>query len=153
MFETGIKEVIKLPEENYFSQGPINDIHLMGYPLGLETPGGGFIYQMRDNRVAIGFLTALCYEDPRIDPYEAFIKFKRHPFVAQIIAGGKVVEQGARTVSSGGSTACRAWPSMVPSSLVARPPCRICPALKGDSPVHEIGHAGGRNDHGGPDPR
>jgi electron-transferring-flavoprotein dehydrogenase len=102
VFETGLKEVIKLPEENYFSQGPINDIHLMGYPLGLETPGGGFIYQMRDNRVAIGFLTALCYQDPRIDPYEAFVKFKRHPFVAQIIASGKVVEQAARTVSSGG---------------------------------------------------
>jgi len=31
-----------------------------------------------------------------------FIKFKRHPFVANIIKNGKVLEQGARTVSTGG---------------------------------------------------
>jgi len=37
-----------------------------------------------------------------LDPYEEFIKFKRHPFVADIIKGGKILEQGARTVSTGG---------------------------------------------------
>ncbi|MGB5987753.1 MAG: 4Fe-4S dicluster domain-containing protein, partial [Desulfobacterales bacterium] len=40
--------------------------------------------------------------NPWLDPYEAFLKFKRHPFVAAMIAGGKVLEQGARTVCSGG---------------------------------------------------
>jgi electron-transferring-flavoprotein dehydrogenase len=57
---------------------------------------------MGDGRVSIGYLTALCYEDPRLDPYEMFIRFKRHPFVAEIIKGGKVIEQGARTVPTGG---------------------------------------------------
>lgn len=103
VYETGIKEVIQLPEgETYFSQSKGNDIHMMGYPLGLGTPGGGFIYEMSDNRVSIGYLTALCYHDPMLDPYENFIKFKRHPFVADIIKGGKVIEQGARTVPTGG---------------------------------------------------
>lgn len=102
VFETGIKEVIQLPEKNYFSASKGNDIHFMGYPLGFDTPGGGFIYEMKENRIAIGYLTALCYENPLIDPYEEFLKFKQHPFVAGIIKDGKVIEQGARTVSTGG---------------------------------------------------
>jgi len=103
VYETGIKEVLQLPEgKTFFTGNSFNDIHLMGYPLGLGTPGGGFIYEMSDNRLGIGYLTALCYEDPALDPYDMFIRFKRHPFVADIIKGGKVVEQGARTVSTGG---------------------------------------------------
>ena len=74
----------------------------MGYPLGMGTPGGGFIYEMSENRVSIGYLTALCYDDPMLDPYRMFMRFKRHPFVADIIKGGKVIEQGARTVPTGG---------------------------------------------------
>lgn len=57
---------------------------------------------MKDNKVSIGFLTALSYREPRLDPYEEFIKFKRHPFIANIIKNGKVIEQGARTVPTGG---------------------------------------------------
>ena len=102
VYETGIKEVIRLPEDNYFSTSRTNDIHMMGYPLGMDPPGGGFIYEMKDNRVAVGYLTALCYENPHLDPYDEFLKFKQHPFVADIIKGGKVLEQGARTVSTGG---------------------------------------------------
>jgi electron-transferring-flavoprotein dehydrogenase len=103
VYETGIKEVIQLPTgETYFTHSKGNDLHMMGYPMGLGTPGGGFVYEMAENRLSIGYLTALCYEDPLLDPYEVFIKFKRHPFVAEIIKGGKVVEQGARTVPTGG---------------------------------------------------
>ncbi len=102
VFEIGIKEVIQLPEENYFSRSRGNDIHVMGYPLGFDTPGGGFIYEMKGNRAAIGYLVGLGYENPYLDPYEEFIKFKQHPFIAEIIKDGKVVEQGARTVSTGG---------------------------------------------------
>jgi electron-transferring-flavoprotein dehydrogenase len=103
VFETGIEEVIELPEDfNYFKTSKGNDIHLMGYPIGLYTPGGGFIYEMKDNRLTIGFLTGLCYADPLLDLYESFIKFKSHPFVANLIKGGKVVEAGARAVSTGG---------------------------------------------------
>lgn len=103
VFETGIEEVIELPEAtNYFKTSRGNDIHLMGYPIGLYTPGGAFIYEMKDNRITIGFLTGLCYENPLLDLYENFIKFKSHPFVAKIIKGGKVVEAGARAVATGG---------------------------------------------------
>lgn len=102
VYETGIKEVIQLPEENFFKKSRENDIHTLGYPLGLDTPGGGFIYEMADNRISIGLLVGLSYEDPMIDLYDEFLRFKSHPFVAKIIEGGKVIESGARTVATGG---------------------------------------------------
>jgi electron-transferring-flavoprotein dehydrogenase len=102
VYETGVKEVIQLPENHFFSTSPFNDIHTMGYPLGLDIPGGGFIYEMSGNRVTLGFLVGLSYDVPNLDPYEEFIKFKQHPFVANIIKGGKVIESGTRTVSTGG---------------------------------------------------
>ena len=33
VYETGIKEVIELPDKKYFAAGPANVMHLMGYPL------------------------------------------------------------------------------------------------------------------------
>ncbi|QTA88357.1 electron transfer flavoprotein-ubiquinone oxidoreductase [Desulfonema magnum] len=102
VYETGIKEVIQLPEDNYFATSDGNDIHTFGYPLGLNIPGGGFIYEMTENQIALGFLVGLSYENPMLDLYDEFMKFKQHPFVADIIRNGKVLEQGARTVSTGG---------------------------------------------------
>jgi len=102
VFETGVKEVIQLPEDNYFTSNRGNEIHTLGYPLGLNPPGGGFIYEIKDNKVALGFLIGLCYEDAGLDIYDEFIKFKQHPFVADILKDGRVLEQGARTVSTGG---------------------------------------------------
>ena len=102
VFETGMKEVIQLPEDHFFTHSDFNDIHTMGFPLDLNTPGGGFVYEMADNRIALGFLVALGYENPSLDLYATFMRFKRHPLIQEIIRGGKVVEQGARAVSTGG---------------------------------------------------
>ncbi|MDY6950315.1 MAG: electron transfer flavoprotein-ubiquinone oxidoreductase [Thermodesulfobacteriota bacterium] len=101
-FETGIKEVIELPEGNYFAGRDANDLHMFGYPLGLNTHGGGFVYEMDDNRLTLGLLTSLSYQEPMLDLYEEFMRFKGHPFVRHIIKGGQVIEQGARVVGSGG---------------------------------------------------
>ena len=102
VFETGIKEVIKLPESNFLNEENLDDVHTLNYPLGFDVPGGGFIYRMKENKIALGFLTALSYADPYLDIYEEFIKFKKHPFIANIIKDGKVLEQGARCVPVGG---------------------------------------------------
>lgn len=102
VYETGIKEVIQLSDSHYFSSSRGNVVHLLGYPLGLSTPGGGFVYEMKENRISLGYLVGLGYADPMLDPYRMFIQFKRHPFISGIIQGGKVVEQGARTVTTGG---------------------------------------------------
>jgi electron-transferring-flavoprotein dehydrogenase len=102
VFETAIKEVIELPESNSFHASSTTVVHSFGYPLGLDTKGGGFLYKMKDNRVALGFVLGLEYEDPLLEPYQAFLSFKKHPLIADIIQGGKVLQQGAKTLPAGG---------------------------------------------------
>lgn len=101
-FETAIKEVIELPADSAFLSSPTTVLHTFGYPLGLSTKGGGFLYKMKDNRISLGLVVGLDYEDALLEPYEAFIQYKRHPLIAEIIAGGKVLQQGAKTLSAGG---------------------------------------------------
>ena len=102
VFETAVKEVIEIPESNPFSASNTTVLHSFGYPLGLDTKGGGFVYKMKDNRVALGFVVGLEYEDPLLEPYQAFLSFKKHPLIADIIKGGKVLQQGAKTMPAGG---------------------------------------------------
>lgn len=102
VFETAVKEVIEIPKSNSFNSSATTVLHSFGYPLGLNTKGGGFLYKMKDSRVALGFVVGLDYEDPLLEPYQAFLSFKRHPLIADIIKGGKVLQQGAKTLSAGG---------------------------------------------------
>lgn len=102
IFETAIKEVIELPETSPFIESQTTVIHTFGYPAGLDTKGGGFLYKMNDNRISLGLVLGLDYEDPLIEPYDLFTKYKRHPMINKIIAGGKVLQQGAKTLSIGG---------------------------------------------------
>ncbi len=95
----GVKEVWEVPEER-FKPGQV--VHTMGYPLKSNTYGGGFIYGMKNNMVSVGLLTGLDYEDPFLDPHGEFQKFKLHPFVAEILKGGKLVQYGAKTAPVGG---------------------------------------------------
>jgi electron-transferring-flavoprotein dehydrogenase len=102
VFETAVKEVVEIPKSNSFNSSATTVLHSFGYPLGLDTKGGGFLYKMKDNRVALGFVVGLEYEDPLLEPYQAFLSFKKHPLIADIIKGGKVLQQGAKTLSAGG---------------------------------------------------
>ena len=102
VFETAVKEVIELPDSNSFYASDTTVLHSFGYPLGLDTKGGGFLYKMKDNRIALGFVVGLEYEDPLLEPYQAFLSFKKHPLIADIIKGGKVLQQGAKTLPAGG---------------------------------------------------
>ncbi len=76
--------------------------HTLGWPLGSEMYGGGWVYGLRDNRVSLGMVVGLEYANPLFDPHEAFQKFKTHPFVRRILEGGKLVRYGAKTVPYGG---------------------------------------------------
>jgi electron-transferring-flavoprotein dehydrogenase len=102
VFETAVKEVIEIPADGPFARSPYTVLHTFGYPLGLDTKGGGFLYRMRDNRVSLGLVVGLDYENPMLEPYQEFLRFKRHPMIADIIRGGKVLQQGAKTLSAGG---------------------------------------------------
>ena len=76
--------------------------HTLGWPLGSDIYGGGWIYGLRDNRVSLGMVVGLEYHDPLFDPHAAFQRFKTHPFVKRILEGGKLVRYGAKTVPYGG---------------------------------------------------
>jgi len=76
--------------------------HTLGWPLGSDIYGGGWIYGLRDNRVSLGMVVGLEYHDPLFDPHAAFQRFKTHPFVKRILDGGKLVRYGAKTVPYGG---------------------------------------------------
>ena len=101
-FETAIKEVIELPKENRVLESETTVIHTFGYPLGMNTKGGAFLYRMTGNRISLGLVIGLDYEAPMLEPYSAFIQLKKHPLIAEIIAGGKVLQQGAKTLNTGG---------------------------------------------------
>ncbi len=102
VFETAVKEVIEIPTASPFLTSPFTVLHTFGYPLGLNTRGGGFLYRMKENRVSLGLVVGLDYEDPMLEPYQEFLKWKKHPLIADIIRDGKVLQQGAKTLSAGG---------------------------------------------------
>jgi electron-transferring-flavoprotein dehydrogenase len=102
IFETAVKEVIELPESSAFHAGDVSVLHTFGHPLGLDTKGGGFLYKMQGRRISLGYVVGLDYEEPLLEPYQAFLSFKKHPLIANIIQGGKVLQQGAKTLPAGG---------------------------------------------------
>lgn len=102
VFETAVKEVVEIPAASPFLSAPFTVLHTFGYPLGLDTKGGGFLYRMKENRVSLGLVVGLDYEDAMLEPYREFLRFKKHPLIAGIIAGGKVLQQGAKTLAAGG---------------------------------------------------
>jgi electron-transferring-flavoprotein dehydrogenase len=76
--------------------------HTLGWPVPTNMYGGGWIYGLSNNRVSLGLVIGLEYENPLFDPHEAFQKWKTHPFIKQIFEGGKLVRYGAKTIPAGG---------------------------------------------------
>lgn len=76
--------------------------HTLGWPLDSKTYGGGWIYGLSNNRVSLGLVVALEYKDPRFDPHAAFQTWKTHSFVRNLLAGGKLVRYGAKSLPYGG---------------------------------------------------
>jgi electron-transferring-flavoprotein dehydrogenase len=99
----GLKELWQLPK----GRGQPGRIeHTIGWPLDRHTYGGSFIYHLDEDRVYVGFVVGLDYEDPRLRPFEAFQQFKHHPSVRPLLEGGEIIAAGARTIAAGG------WQSM-----------------------------------------
>ena len=95
----GMKELWQLPAGRV-EPGRIE--HSIGWPLDKRTYGGSFVYHLTENRVYVGFVVGLDYEDPRFKPFEAFQQFKNHPSILPLLAGGEIISAGARTIVAGG---------------------------------------------------
>ena len=52
--------------------------------------------------MSVGFVAGLDYHDPLFDPHLAFQRFKQHPLVAELLAGGQMVRYGAKALPEGG---------------------------------------------------
>jgi electron-transferring-flavoprotein dehydrogenase len=98
-FGIGLKELWQVAPERHHP-GLVQ--HSFGWPLDNRTGGGSFLYHFDDNLVSVGFVVHLNYENPYINPFEEFQRFKTHPLVRPTFEGGKRLAYGARAITEGG---------------------------------------------------
>ena len=98
-FALGLKELWEIPADRL---APGTVIHTMGYPLRFSEFGGGFVYAMPGGQISLGFVVGLDYRDPLFDPHMAFNRFKQHPLISSLLAGGTLVRYGAKALPEGG---------------------------------------------------
>ena len=95
----GIKELWEIEPDKHRS-GTV--IHTTGWPLDRATYGGSFLYHLEDNQVAVGFVIGLDYQNPTLNPFNEFQRFKTHPEIRPTFVGGRRLAYGARAISEGG---------------------------------------------------
>src|SRR4051812_5210464 len=98
-FGIGLKEVWEIDPARH-QKGLIQ--HSFGWPLNNSTGGGSFLYHYDDNKVAVGFVLHLNYDDPYLSPFDEFQRFKTHPSIRTVFEGGKRLAYGARAITEGG---------------------------------------------------
>jgi electron-transferring-flavoprotein dehydrogenase len=95
----GVKELWEVPSGRI---APGEVVYTMGWPLTSREYGGAWIYGGKDNVVSLGFVIGLDYPDPLLDPQRVLQEFKRHPFIAKLLDGGKMIRYGAKSLPYGG---------------------------------------------------
>jgi electron-transferring-flavoprotein dehydrogenase len=104
----GIKELWEIDPSRH-SPGFV--MHTAGWPMDANTYGGAFLYHLEGNKVALGFITGLGYENPYLSPFEEFQRWKTHPNVRYYFenAKGEVTAKrlayGARAINASGINA------------------------------------------------
>lgn len=82
-------------------------LHTAGWPVSESlakenSRGGGFLYQLENNQISLGFISELSYQHPFYDPYQEMQRWKTHPSIAKFLKGGKRISYGARAIAKGG---------------------------------------------------
>jgi len=95
----GIKELWEVPAGQH---QPGLVVHTAGWPMDNATYGGGFVYHLEDNLVAVGYVVGLGYTNPYLAPFEEFQRYKTHPEIRRFLEGGKRLSYGARAIAAGG---------------------------------------------------
>jgi electron-transferring-flavoprotein dehydrogenase len=98
VFEEGVKEIIQMPEGTV---KPGQVIHTVGFPL-YKSIGGTFIYTIPGDKIILGLVAYLDSNDPLLDPHRELQRLKTHPFISEMIKGGKVIHYGGKTLPAGG---------------------------------------------------
>ncbi|MBN2211174.1 MAG: 4Fe-4S dicluster domain-containing protein [Sedimentisphaerales bacterium] len=107
LYSVGVKEIIQVSPQQYAAFGDGRVVHAMGYPLwtpilGPGMFGGGIMYPMGENRIAVGVIVGADWKYRDFIPQDALVRFKEHRFVRRFIDGGTVVEAGAKMIPEGG---------------------------------------------------
>jgi len=107
LYSIGVKELIRVSDGQYKKFGEGRVVHAMGYPIwtpviGPGMFGGGIMYPMGNNHIAVGMIVGLDYKPCDFNPQDALTRFKEHRFVKQFIDGGTVTEAGAKMIPEGG---------------------------------------------------
>jgi electron-transferring-flavoprotein dehydrogenase len=95
----GIKELWEVEPAQHH---PGRVIHTIGWPLDAATYGGSFLYHLENRQVAVGFVIGLDYDNPYLNPFEEFQRFKTHPAIRPTFVGGRRIAYGARAINEGG---------------------------------------------------
>ncbi len=95
----GIKELWEIDPAKH-DAGLI--IHTIGWPMDHATYGGSWLYHLEDNLVSVGYVVGLDYQNPYLSPYEEMQRFKTHPAIRDLFAGGRRIAYGARALVEGG---------------------------------------------------
>jgi electron-transferring-flavoprotein dehydrogenase len=107
-FGIGVKELWEIDPAKH---QPGFVMHTAGWPMENDTYGGAFLYHLEDNKVAVGFVTGLGYQNPYLSPFEEFQRWKTHPNVRYYFenAKGEVTAKrlsyGARAINASGINA------------------------------------------------
>ncbi len=96
-YAVGVKEIWETDQD--FS-GKV--WHTLGYPLMDGNFGGGFIYGLKDKKLAIGMVAGLDSENPNLQPPQILQAMKKTPFVQQMLKGGKLARYGASIIPEAG---------------------------------------------------
>ncbi len=99
-WEIGVKEIWEVAK-------PLDRvIHTMNWPMRARPKynefGGSFIYPMGEDKITIGMVAGLDTTDATFSCHDLLQQFKTHPFVRDLLEGGKRVGWGAKTIPSGG---------------------------------------------------
>ncbi|MGF1560992.1 MAG: electron transfer flavoprotein-ubiquinone oxidoreductase [Geminicoccaceae bacterium] len=98
-YAIGIKELWEIDPAKHV-KGKV--WHSIGWPLDSRTYGGSFLYHFDDNKVSLGFVIGLDYQNPYLSPFDELQRFKTHPAVRAVLEGGRRIGYGARALNEGG---------------------------------------------------
>jgi electron transfer flavoprotein-quinone oxidoreductase len=105
----GVKQLIALPTEQINARfGLLDNEHGLAVSvlgdISMGMTGMGFIYTGQES-LAVGLGINLDQlEKYQVKPYEVLQRFLKHPSIAPLVAGGRLMEYGAHLIPEGGYT-------------------------------------------------
>ncbi len=108
VYSLGIKAVVSFAGDNPYGNHRV--MHTLGYPNPQDVFGGGFLYSMGEKTVAVGLILGLDWKYGDLNPQREFERYRAHPFIAGLLAGGVTIATGAKTIPEGPTPSSKGWP-------------------------------------------